>query len=93
MSTYKVKYAPSADRQLTKIGKRNPQAASMIKAAVKQLEQNPRSSKSTNIVGSPGEYRLDVRGQWGSFRVRYEVNDGKLLVLVLVVGDRKNVYQ
>ncbi|MEZ0493536.1 type II toxin-antitoxin system RelE/ParE family toxin [Kineococcus sp. TBRC 1896] len=93
MSAYDVDYAPAADRDLKRIRKSNPQAAEQIETTVKKLAINPRPAKSTNIVGSAGEYRLEVKGKWGSFRVRYEVHDGKLLVLVLAVADRKDIYK
>ncbi|MFC9062689.1 type II toxin-antitoxin system RelE/ParE family toxin, partial [Streptomyces sp. NPDC057074] len=34
-------------------------------------------------------YRLRV----GSYRVAYQINDGELVVLVIKVGDRRDVYR
>jgi mRNA interferase RelE/StbE len=38
-------------------------------------------------TGSSGLYRLRV----GSHRVAYQINDGELVVLVVKVGDRRDV--
>ncbi|WP_084439936.1 type II toxin-antitoxin system RelE family toxin [Dyadobacter alkalitolerans] len=32
------------------------------------------------------------RARAGNYRILYEVNDGKLLIMVVAVGDRKDVY-
>jgi mRNA interferase RelE/StbE len=40
-------------------------------------------------VGGAGEWRVRT----GDYRIVYEINDGELLVLVLAVGHRRDIYQ
>ncbi len=54
-----------------------------------RLAQNPRPIGAKQLAGRPGELRLRV----GSYRVIYEVTDAVLLVLVLDIGPRKDVYR
>ena len=41
------------------------------------------------LTGLSGLYRLRV----GSYRVAYQINDGELVILVVKVGDRRDVYR
>ncbi|WP_051839696.1 type II toxin-antitoxin system RelE family toxin [Streptomyces sp. NRRL WC-3719] len=41
------------------------------------------------LTGPSGLYRLRV----GSYRIAYQINDGELLILVVKVGDRRDVYR
>jgi mRNA interferase RelE/StbE len=49
---------------------------------------NPRPPGIRAIVGQPGAFRLRV----GDWRVLYEIEDDKLIVLVVKVGHRSSVY-
>jgi mRNA interferase RelE/StbE len=59
-----------------------------ILIAVKSLAENPRPSGCKKLKGSKTDYRIRI----GDYRVIYEIRDGKLVVLVLNVGHRKDVY-
>ena len=54
-------------------------AVEIARAAVRQLRK---------LVGGAGEWRVRT----GDFRIVYEIHDGRLLVLVLAVGHRRDVY-
>ncbi|MGW1146291.1 type II toxin-antitoxin system RelE family toxin [Streptomyces sp. NPDC002454] len=41
------------------------------------------------LTGPSGRYRLRV----GSHRIAYQTNDGELVILVVKVGDRRDVYR
>ncbi|GAA3724136.1 hypothetical protein GCM10023082_22790 [Streptomyces tremellae] len=41
------------------------------------------------LTGHSGLYRLRV----GPYRVAYQIDDGELVVLVVKVGDRRDVYR
>jgi mRNA interferase RelE/StbE len=41
------------------------------------------------LTGPSGLYRLGV----GSYRVAYQISDGELVILVVKVGDRRDVYR
>lgn len=84
--TYRVTFAPSAARQLRKL---DPQARRRVQAAVELLSTEPRPPAATQLVGGGGEWRVRT----GDYRIVYEIHDRELLVLVLAVGHRRDVYR
>ena len=84
--TYRVTFAPSAARQLRKL---EPQARRRVQAAVELLSLDPRPPAASQLVGGAGEWRVRT----GDYRIVYEIHDGELLVLVLAVGHRRDVYR
>ena len=59
-----------------------------IISAIRKLAEEPRP---------PGVKKLSGRNAWrirvGSYRVLYEVHDAKLIVLVVQVGNRRDIYR
>ena len=53
------------------------------------LKENPRPFGSIKLTGYENEYRVRV----GNYRVRYQVNDQELLVILLHCKHRKDVYR
>ena len=86
MDSYKVELTRSAEKDLRRIDKRY---ISRIFAAVESLEEEPRPVGCTKLSGSDHTYRIRV----GSYRVIYEIEDDRLVVLVIKIGHRKDVYQ
>ena len=84
--TYQVALLPSATRQLRKF---DPDVRRRIQAVLELLAQNPRPPTATRLVGGAGEWRVRT----GDYRVIYEINEGRLLVLVLRMGHRREVYE
>jgi mRNA interferase RelE/StbE len=84
--TYRITLAPSAARQL---GKLDPQARRRIQAALELLATEPRPPAATRLVGGSGEWRVRT----GDHRIIYEIKDDQLLVLVLRVGHRREIYR
>jgi mRNA interferase RelE/StbE len=60
-----------------------------ILVAVKALAENPRPSGCKKLKGSKTDYRIRI----GDYRVIYEIQDGRLVVLLLNVGHRKDIYE
>jgi mRNA-degrading endonuclease RelE of RelBE toxin-antitoxin system len=54
-----------------------------------QLAEEPRPAGVKALQGLPGLLRLRV----GAYRVLYQVHDDQLLVLVLTLGHRRDVYR
>lgn len=81
---YRVELTPSAARQLRKL---DPQVGRRIAGAIELLALDPRPPASRPLRGRPG-YRVRI----GDWRVIYTVEDDVLLVLVLRLGHRKDVY-
>ena len=84
--TYQIVLAPSAARQLRKF---NPDIRRRIQAVLELLAENPRPPAATQLVGGAGEWRVRT----GDYRVIYEIDDGRLLILVLRMGHRREVYE
>jgi mRNA interferase RelE/StbE len=84
--TYRVTLAPSAARELRKF---DPQARRRIQAAIELLATEPRPPAATRLVGGTGEWRVRT----GDYRIVYEITDDELVVLVLRVGHRREIYQ
>jgi mRNA interferase RelE/StbE len=83
---YQVTLAPAAARQLRKF---DPQARRRIQAAIELLAADPRPPSATQLVGGAGEWRVRT----GDYRIIYEIQDQQLVVLVLSVGHRREVYR
>lgn len=59
-----------------------------LKAALVNLAVTPRPQGCAKLVGRPG-WRLRV----GDFRIVYEIDDAAQTVIVLHVGNRRDVYR
>lgn len=85
---YAFRWRESAVRQLRSI----PQAAALtILRALAPLGDDPRRQDSNikKIIGHDDRYRLRV----GDYRVIYEISDGQLIILVVGVGHRREIYR
>ena len=84
--TYRVALAPAAARQLRKF---DPQVRRRVQAAIELLATEPRPPAATRLVGGAGEWRVRT----GDHRIVYEIEEERLLVLVLSAGHRREIYQ
>lgn len=84
--TYEVSLAPAAARQLRKF---DPPVRRRIQAIIELLATDPRPPSATRLVGGAGEWRV----RSGGYRIIYQIEDDRLLVLVLNVGHRREIYQ
>jgi len=83
---YEVTVAPAAARQLRKF---DPHVRRRVQAAIELLAENPRPPAATRLVGGAGEWRVRI----GDYRIVYEIHDQVLLVLVLALGHRREIYR
>lgn len=84
--TYGVELAPAAVRQLRRL---DPPARRRVQAAIELLAEDPRPPAATRLVGGAGEWRVPT----GDYRIVYEILDARLVVLVVAVGHRREVYR
>ncbi len=61
---------------------------SRMSAAIRALAQNPRPTGCRKLSGYAA-WRIRV----GNYRVIYEINDGNLVVAVVDIGHRRDVYR
>lgn len=83
--SYEIVLAPAAARQLRKL---DPPVRRRMQAVFETLAVDPRPPAATRLVGGAGEWRV----RSGDYRIVYEIRDSKLLVLVLRLGHRRDVY-
>jgi mRNA interferase RelE/StbE len=86
MAAYRVVLTPAADRQLAKLPR---EAREMVAAAIVTLASNPRPPGSAKLAGAADLWRIRVR----DYRVIYTVLSGELVVTVVKIGNRKDVYR
>ncbi|MEI7860804.1 MAG: type II toxin-antitoxin system RelE/ParE family toxin [Acidimicrobiales bacterium] len=84
MSAYRVELRPAAARQLRKI---EPPDQRRLRGAIALLAEDPRPPASRRLRRRPG-WRVQI----GDYRIIYTVNDGVLLVVVIAIGHRREVY-
>ena len=84
--TFKVELSPAAKRHLRKI---NPVVRERILRRLICLETDPRPSGVVKLEGITGYYRLRV----GDYRVIYRIEDERLIVVVMRIGHRREVYR
>jgi mRNA interferase RelE/StbE len=83
--TYSVEILRCAQRQLAKVDRQDQPP---IIAAIRALADDPRPPGSKKLSGRPA-WRIRV----GVYRVIYEIHDDRLLVIVVTIGHRKEVYR
>ncbi|MFI5999237.1 type II toxin-antitoxin system RelE/ParE family toxin [Streptomyces sp. NPDC051366] len=85
---YAFRFTAAAQRQLRAIDR---PAAMRILTALTALGDDPyrEDADIKKLTGPSGLYRLRV----GSCRIAYQVLDGELVILVVKVGDRRDVYR
>ena len=85
MSAYRIEFRPAALRELRKIDR---SMQSRMQGAIALLAQDPRPPASRPLQGREG-YRLRV----GDYRIIYTIDNGNLLIVVVTIGHRRDVYQ
>ena len=86
MANYKIEITASAEKSLKKIPKRDIEK---VVAAIQVLAISPYPSGHRKLKGEEDVYRV----RQGNYRIIYEVTDYKLIVLVLKIGHRKDIYK
>lgn len=83
---YSILLAPPAERQLRSF---SPAVQKRLVKRMKTLQDNPRPQGAKKLAGEDNLYRI----REGDYRIIYMIQDKALIVLVLKVGDRKEVYR
>lgn len=85
MSRYRVEVRPTAIRALRKI---DPKMRPRIEGAIALLAEDPRPPASRLLTGRDG-YRVRV----GDYRIIYTIHDDVLLIVVVTLGHRRDLYR
>ncbi len=83
---YRIQLSGRAERQLRKLV---PNIQSLIGTAIDTLAIAPRPVGAKKLKGEENVYRIRVR----DYRIVYEIHDDELIVLVIKIAHRREVYQ
>ena len=83
--SYSIELRPAAVRALKRI---DHQDRDRIRGAIALLGQDPRPPGAKALQGRPG-----LRVRVGDYRIIYTVDDSVLVVAVITLGHRRDVYE
>ncbi len=83
---YSVLLSPGAERDLSALDK---PVQRRVVAKLEALAENPRPAGVTKLQGEANVWRIRV----GDYRVLYTIEDARLVVLVVKIGHRGQVYR
>jgi len=86
MARYRVEISGTAEKQLRKLGVRDRR---VVVHALVGLGDDPHPPGSRKLSGYHDVFRIRV----GVFRVLYSVEGRRLIVIILKIGHRKDVYR
>jgi len=86
---YQVVVSPRAERDLKKLRRQNPRDYARVMEAIRSLADDSRPPGTKPLTGRQGSWRLRV----GDYRVIYTIDDAALVVTVLGVAHRREVYR
>lgn len=86
---YSVEVLRKVDKYLDKLSRQQPSDAEAIENALEELANDARPAKCKQLSGHPGILRVRV----GNYRICYQINDDQLVVLVITIGTRDDVYE
>jgi len=86
MASYSVELTRTAEKQLRRIAKRD---RNRLVEAIQRLVDRPRPHGARKLQGYDDVYRIRV----GQYRVVYEILEDRVIVIVLKVGHRKDIYK
>ena len=87
MAKYRLLIKPSAAKEIEVIDQKKDRQR--IVAGIRLLADDPRPPGCEKLAGEDDRYRIRV----GRYRVIYSVGDEELVVVVVRVGHRKDVYR
>ena len=85
---YSVDLTTTADKELSRIRRGQPRDAERLEAAMVALSENPHPPGCTPLMNLSGVWRIRVR----DYRICYTIDKGVLIVLVLLIHTRDDVY-
>lgn len=84
---YSILLAPPAERQLKALAE--PIQKRIVKRLRTTLKENPRPQGVKKLASEDDLYRI----REGDDRIIYTIRDKELIVLVVKIGDRKEIYR
>jgi len=86
MARYSIEISRTAEKQLKKL---DPDDQRRVAKAMVALACDPYPQGSRKLTGYDDVFRIRV----GRYRILYSVSGKKLIIIILKIGDRKDVYR
>lgn len=86
MDLFRIRWRKSTRKDLRRI---EPREVRKIVSAVEELAKNPFPAGCTKLSGSDRAYRIRV----GDYRIIYEIIDDMLVIEIIKVSHRRDVYK
>lgn len=83
---YTIQFTPVAAKQLDKL---DAPIRRRIAAAIDSLVENPRPPGTKKLQGSDDLWRIRT----GDYRVIYQIRDRQLIVVIVTIGHRGDIYR
>jgi mRNA interferase RelE/StbE len=83
---YRVRTSPDADKQLAKL---DGSVRIRVAQRIDQLAENPRPQGCKRLKGDDNLWRVRA----GDYRIVFSIHDDLLLVLVIRIAHRREVYR
>ncbi|MHB8763180.1 MAG: type II toxin-antitoxin system RelE family toxin [Deferrisomatales bacterium] len=83
---YRIDFTPGAARQFRKLP---AEVRRRLEPVIQALADDPRPAGSKKLAGEERGYRVRM----GDYRVLYRLEDDVLVVLVIRIGHRREVYR
>ena len=83
---YRIVLTPEARRNLLKLPK---DVVRRVDACILALAEEPRPPQTRKLRGAENLWRVRV----GDFRIIYTIEDKKLLIVIIRIGHRREVYR
>ncbi|MCD4774456.1 MAG: type II toxin-antitoxin system RelE/ParE family toxin [Candidatus Aegiribacteria sp.] len=84
--TYSIEFRPAALKNLKRFPKRD---LVRIKKRIEELSNNLHDPKTTKMRGKNSYHRV----RSGDYRIIYEIQARRLIILIVKVGHRRDVYR
>ena len=86
MESYRIEFSRSAEKDLRRLDK---SSVAKIIQKISELSANPLPTGVKKIVGTLWTYRIRM----GDYRAIYEIEDDRLVIFVIRIAHRKDVYR
>ncbi|MEB3309921.1 MAG: type II toxin-antitoxin system RelE/ParE family toxin [Snowella sp.] len=86
MAEYRIEFLKTAQKELSKLPR---EIQTKIALAIDFLKLEPYPNNVKKLKGSEGLFRIRV----GDYRIIYKIENKNLIILVVKIGHRRDIYQ